>query len=95
VPMIPLSKYGGVNDTADSAMQTLFKSSPVSMTPLYPRTSDVNVHKTNSFLRPNFQFVSISKLNVIIYSWLVKNEREIKHILFKKFVCVNVQKTKH
>jgi hypothetical protein len=30
--------------------------------------SDVNVHKTNSFFRPDFQFVSISKRNVIIYS---------------------------
>jgi hypothetical protein len=27
--------------------------------------SDVNVHKTNSFLRPNFQLVSISKRNVL------------------------------
>jgi hypothetical protein len=33
------------------------------------QTRDVNMHKTNSFFRPNFQFVSISKLNVIIYSW--------------------------
>jgi hypothetical protein len=30
---------------------------------------DVNVHKTNSFFIPDFQFVSISKRNVIIYSW--------------------------
>jgi hypothetical protein len=29
---------------------------------------EVNVHKTNSFFRPNFQFVSISKQHVIIYS---------------------------
>jgi hypothetical protein len=28
-------------------------------------SSDVNVHKTNSFFMPNFQFVSISKQNVL------------------------------
>jgi hypothetical protein len=33
------------------------------------RSRDVNVHKTNSFFIPDFQFVSISKRNVIIYSW--------------------------
>jgi hypothetical protein len=31
-------------------------------------TKDVNVHKTNSFFRLNFQFVSISKRNVSFYS---------------------------
>jgi hypothetical protein len=31
-------------------------------------TSDVNVHKTNSFLRPYFQCVSISKQNERFYS---------------------------
>jgi hypothetical protein len=29
---------------------------------------DVNVHKNNSFFKPSFQFVSISKRNVVIYS---------------------------
>jgi hypothetical protein len=53
---------------------------------------DVNVHKINSFLRPDFQFVSISKRNVIIYSWLVVNERRIKHISCKKFLLQTFKK---
>jgi hypothetical protein len=40
--------------------------------------SDVNVHKTNLFFRPNFQFVSISKRNVLFYSYITTNEMKIK-----------------
>jgi predicted DNA-binding transcriptional regulator len=54
--------------------------------------SDVNVHKTNSFLRLNFQFVLISKRNVIIYSWLVENERKIKHFSFKECLVYTCKK---
>jgi hypothetical protein len=34
-----------------------------SIAPYQELSSDVNVHKTNLFLRPNFQFVLISKQN--------------------------------
>jgi hypothetical protein len=47
------------------------------------RTSDVNVHETNSFFRPNFQFVSISKRNVLFYPYITMNEMKIKTNSFK------------
>jgi peroxiredoxin family protein len=40
--------------------------------------SDVNVHKTNSFLRPNFQFILISKRNVLFYPYITMIEKKIK-----------------
>jgi hypothetical protein len=40
--------------------------------------SDVNVHETNSFFRPNFQFVSISKRNVLFYPYITMIEMKIK-----------------
>jgi hypothetical protein len=46
-------------------------------------TSDVNVHKTNLFLRPYFQFVSISKRNDLFYPYLTVIEMKIKTNLFK------------
>jgi hypothetical protein len=45
--------------------------------------SDVNVHKTNLFLRPNFYFVSISKLNVLFYPYITVIEMKIKTNSFK------------
>jgi hypothetical protein len=45
---------------------------------------DVNVHKTNSFFRLNFQFVSISKLNVLFYSCIAVIESQLKAISFTK-----------
>jgi hypothetical protein len=73
---------------------------PISYTVYYKmsksvfKTRDVNVHKTNSFFWPTFQFVSISKRNVFIYSWFFVNERKINHISFKTNFSINVQKTK-
>jgi hypothetical protein len=48
-------------------------------------SSDVNVHKTNSFFKANFQFVSISKRNVVFYSYIALGESKIRPILFKNF----------
>jgi hypothetical protein len=45
--------------------------------------SDVNVHETNSFFRPNFHFVSILKRNVLFYPYITMNEMKIKTISFK------------
>jgi hypothetical protein len=41
------------------------------------------MHKTNSFLRHNFQFVSISKQNVWFYSYVTVIERKIKTVSIK------------
>jgi hypothetical protein len=49
------------------------------------RISDVNVHKTNSFFKANFQFVSISKRNVVFYSYINLSESKIRPISFKNF----------
>jgi hypothetical protein len=46
--------------------------------------SDVNVHKTNSFFRLNFQFISISKRNVWFYSGIAVIESQLKAISFTK-----------
>jgi hypothetical protein len=46
-------------------------------------SSDVNVHKINLFLRPNFQFVSISKQNETFYAYFTVIERKIKSASFK------------
>jgi uncharacterized protein (DUF1800 family) len=48
-------------------------------------TSDVNVHETNSFFKANFQFVSISKRNVVFYSYIALSESKIRPISFKNF----------
>jgi hypothetical protein len=42
--------------------------------------SDVNVHKTNSFLRPNFQFISISKRFVSSLHHCDQNENKNKFV---------------
>jgi hypothetical protein len=47
------------------------------------RTSDVQVYKINSFLRPNFQFVSISKRNFLFYPYMTVIEMKIKTNSFK------------
>jgi hypothetical protein len=47
------------------------------------RCSDVNVNKTNSFLKPNFQFVSMSKRNVLFYPYITVIEMKIKTNSFK------------
>jgi hypothetical protein len=44
------------------------------------KSSDVNVHKTNLFLNPNFQFVSISKQNETFYASFGVIERKIKTV---------------
>jgi hypothetical protein len=46
-------------------------------------SSDVNVHKTNSFLKLYFQFVSISKRNVLFYPYITMIEMKIKNNSFK------------
>jgi hypothetical protein len=46
-------------------------------------TSDVNVHKTISFLKLNFQFVSISKRNEFFYPYITMIEMKIKTNSFK------------
>jgi hypothetical protein len=46
-------------------------------------SSDVNVHKTNSFLRANIQFVSISKRNEMFYAYFTVIEMRIKTVSFK------------
>jgi hypothetical protein len=48
-------------------------------------SSDVNVHETNSFFKANFQFVSISKQNVVFYSYVALSESKIRPISFKNF----------
>jgi hypothetical protein len=48
-------------------------------------TSDVNVHETNSFFKANFQFVSISKRNVVFYSYIALSESKKRLISFKNF----------
>jgi hypothetical protein len=45
-------------------------------------SSDVNVHKTNSFFGPNFQFVSITKRYDLFYSFLAVIESKIRSISF-------------
>jgi hypothetical protein len=45
--------------------------------------SDVNMHKTNSFLKLNFQFVSISKRNELFYPYITMIETNIKTNSFK------------
>jgi hypothetical protein len=55
-------------------------------------SSDVNVHKTNSFFRLNFQFVSISKRNVLFYSGIAVIERKLKAISFTKRVKITKAK---
>jgi ABC-type Na+ transport system ATPase subunit NatA len=45
--------------------------------------SDVNLHKTNLFFRLNFQFVSISKRNILFYPYITVIEVKIKTNLFK------------
>jgi hypothetical protein len=47
------------------------------------RDRDVNVHKTNSFLKLNFQFVSISKRNLLFYPYITMIETKIKTNSFK------------
>jgi hypothetical protein len=47
------------------------------------QSSDVNVHKINSFLDPNFQFVSISKQNETFYASFTAIERKIKTLSIK------------
>jgi hypothetical protein len=49
--------------------------------------SDVNVHKTKSFLRPKFQFVSISKRNVFFYTLVAC----LKHAFFVYFMSERIQ----
>jgi hypothetical protein len=49
-----------------------------------PSRSDVNVDKTNSFLMLNFQFVSISKRNVLFYPYIT---------LIKMIIKTNCSKT--
>jgi hypothetical protein len=46
-------------------------------------TSYVNVHETNLFFGPNFQFVSISKENVLFYSYITMIKMKIKTNTFK------------
>jgi hypothetical protein len=48
-----------------------------------PIDSDANVHKTNSFFKLNFQFVSISQQNKLFYSYITMIETKIKTNLFK------------
>jgi hypothetical protein len=48
------------------------------------------VHKTNSFLDPNFQFVSISKQNETFYASFGVIERKIKTVLIKN--CEKITK---
>jgi hypothetical protein len=47
------------------------------------RPSDVIVHKTNLFLGPNFQFISISTRNVLFYSYFTVIKRKIKTVSIK------------
>jgi hypothetical protein len=42
------------------------------------------MHKTNSFFRLNFQFVSISKRNVSFYSGIAVIESQLKAISYTK-----------
>jgi hypothetical protein len=54
-----------------------------SLSPQHLQISDINVHETNSFFRPNFQFVSISKQNVLFYPYINMIEMKIKTNLFQ------------
>jgi hypothetical protein len=56
--------------------------------------SDVNVHETNSLFKANFQFVSISKRNVVFYSHISLRESKIRPISFKNFKEISKPKTK-
>jgi hypothetical protein len=47
------------------------------------RFSYVNVHKPNLLLRPNFQFVSIWKQNVLVYPYITVIKMKIKTNSFK------------
>jgi hypothetical protein len=53
------------------------------------------VHKTNSLLRPNFQFVSISKRNDLFYPYVHQCDRnENKNIFVQKPEENNENETK-
>jgi hypothetical protein len=50
---------------------------------MFNMTSDVNVHKTNSFLKLNFQFVPKLKRNVLFYPYITVIKTKIKTNSFK------------
>jgi hypothetical protein len=54
--------------------------------------SNVNVYKTNSFFRPNLQFVSISKRNVLFYSHIAVIGSKKRTIWYKKSKKINKMK---
>jgi hypothetical protein len=56
--------------------------------------SDVNVHKTNSFFGPIFQFVSISKRSSSFYSYITMIESKIRPNSFNNSKEITKTKTK-
>jgi hypothetical protein len=88
-PPLQVPDLGTCQDASAAAAtynSSLFSSTLGTVTCLYSNNfpdSDVNVHKTNSFLRLNFQFVSISKRNVLFYPYITVIEMKIKTNSFK------------